>query len=182
MKESVAKTEFSLNGAHSEEPLSRVNLCFQCRKCSCGCPVNVEMDFLPHQVMRMLQLGENRAVLNTQTIWVCVGCQTCSSRCPNDIDIAGVMDSCRHAAALTGETSQKNIKRFHKVFLNEIRRRGRIHELSLIGRYKLLSGQWFQDIPMGLKMFAKRKLRIIPGRIRGRKVLRKLFTEMEKKS
>ncbi len=179
MESSVKNRHALFDGMLTEAPLSRVNLCYQCKKCSCGCPINLDMDLLPHQVMRLLQLDDFPAVLSSQTIWVCAGCQTCSSRCPNDIDIAGVMDSCRHASFSAGQTSLKNIELFHRVFLDEIKRTGRVHELSMIARFKLLSGKWLDDLPMGAKMFFKGKLKIFPKRIKGRKELKKLFAETE---
>jgi len=181
MKGGVGKTEAPLEEMLSEAPLSRVNLCYQCKKCSCGCPVSFDMDLLPHQLMRLLQLGEVQTVLRSRTIWICASCQTCTSRCPNDIDIAGVIDRCRHSAAFEGESSQKNIELFHKIFLNQIRRFGRIHELSMLAKYKLLSGRLLTDIPLGAKMLAKRKLKMLPNRIKGRRALQKLFAEGDQK-
>ncbi len=181
MKAGVRKTEVPIKEMLSEAPLSRVNLCYQCKKCSCGCPGSFDMDLLPHQLMRLLQLGEIQTALRSRTIWVCASCQTCTSRCPNDIDIAGVIDSCRHSAAIEGEVSQKNIRLFHKIFLNQIRRLGRIHELSMLARYKLFSGELLTDIPLGAKMLAKGKLKILPNRIKGRQALQKLFTEGKQK-
>ena len=34
-----------------------VSACFQCHKCTTGCPVGPEMDLLPSQVMRLVHLG-----------------------------------------------------------------------------------------------------------------------------
>ena len=57
--------------------------CFQCRKCTNGCPVTFAMDFYPDEVIRMVILGQREAVLSCQTIWVCAACQTCTTRCAN---------------------------------------------------------------------------------------------------
>jgi len=70
---------------HSGE---KVQLCFQCFKCSLGCPVSFAMDYLPHQLLRMVQMGLKDRVLHSHTIWVCAACETCTTRCPNHIDIA----------------------------------------------------------------------------------------------
>src|SRR5512135_2508892 len=71
---------------------------FQCQKCSAGCPVVSEMDYTPNQVMQMVSLGMNERLLGCKTIWICASCYTCSTRCPNQIDIAGVMDWLRQTA------------------------------------------------------------------------------------
>jgi heterodisulfide reductase subunit C len=171
MRDSGSMTD----GLLLEEPLSRTNLCYQCKKCSSGCPVIVEMDLLPHQVIKLLQLGGAPAVLESRTVWICASCQVCTTRCPNDIDIAGVMDRMSSIAASVGAVSDKNIALFHRVFLGQIKRTGRIHELSMLGRYKLASGKLFGDLVLGAKLLLKGKLKLLPVRIRGRKVLRRLF-------
>jgi heterodisulfide reductase subunit C len=161
----------------SPSTLAEVLRCYQCKKCSSGCPVSFSMELLPHQVMRLVQLESDHEVLAANTPWVCSSCQTCSTRCPNDIDIAGVMDELRQRAASGGEVAKRRTRLFHRLFLAEIRRHGRVHELGMIGKYKLLSGQLLSDIPMGIAMLLKGKLRILPRRIRGRRELRALFAK-----
>ena len=72
--------------------------CYQCQKCSAGCPVAYAMDLLPNQVLRHIQYGHRERVLGSKTIWICASCYTCSVRCPNNIDIAKIMDTLRHLA------------------------------------------------------------------------------------
>ena len=69
--------------------------CYQCYKCSAGCPVSFDMDLLPHQVIRSVLFNQEEKVLSSRTIWICATCETCTTRCPNEIDIAGVMDVLR---------------------------------------------------------------------------------------
>ena len=73
-----------IKAEHGED----VNRCYQCLKCSAGCPMTFAMDYPPSQIMRMVQLGQEDDLLASKTIWVCLTCNTCSIRCPNDIDIA----------------------------------------------------------------------------------------------
>lgn len=68
--------------------------CYQCGKCSAGCPVAFSMDVLPSQVIRMAQLGLEE-VLETQTIWTCAACLTCVARCPKEIDLPRIMEALR---------------------------------------------------------------------------------------
>jgi len=68
--------------------------CYQCGKCSAGCPIVEEMDILPSQVIRLVQLGE-KDVVNSETVWLCASCFTCTVRCPVDLDVAKVMESLR---------------------------------------------------------------------------------------
>ena len=66
-----------------------VSTCFQCHKCSTGCPIGPEMDFMSSQVMRLIHLGEEEELLQSRAIWLCASCEACTTRCPMDIDIAG---------------------------------------------------------------------------------------------
>ncbi|PQP34106.1 heterodisulfide reductase, partial [Desulfobacteraceae bacterium SEEP-SAG9] len=70
----------------------KVSACYQCKKCTNGCPVTFAMDIYPDRVIRFIQLGQEDRVLNCNTIWICSACETCTTRCPNEVDIAGAMD------------------------------------------------------------------------------------------
>ena len=69
-----------------------VNLCYQCKKCTSGCPLVFQMDVSPSQIIYAGRLGMKELVLNSNTIWLCASCETCTTRCPQDVDIAKVMD------------------------------------------------------------------------------------------
>jgi|YelNatPaOPRAMG01_1025707.scaffolds.fasta_scaffold00114_17 heterodisulfide reductase subunit C len=71
-----------------------VTLCEQCGTCSGSCPMVLEMDITPSQMMRMVQLGEEE-VLENKTFWICASCYTCSVRCPRGIDPAKVAEALR---------------------------------------------------------------------------------------
>ncbi|MFC1496910.1 4Fe-4S dicluster domain-containing protein [Verrucomicrobiota bacterium] len=138
-------------------------LCYQCAKCSSGCPVADKMDILPHQLIHLLSLGMEDRVLKANTIWICAGCFTCAVRCPNDIDITSVMDELRHKAIKLGIKSPiPSVMTFHKAFITDILRRGRIHELRMMGEYNLRSGKPLNNISLAPKMFLKGKLHLLP--------------------
>jgi len=79
------------------EELSGQNLlaCYQCGKCSAGCPAVSQMDILPNQVIRYAQLGLKEELLDSNSFWVCASCISCNSRCPKGIKIAEVMEALR---------------------------------------------------------------------------------------
>ena len=147
--------------------------CYQCAKCSAGCPLTFAMDFLPHAIIRLAGLGQEELVLGSNTIWVCSACETCTTRCPNDIDIMGVMDYLKERAVTSGRAvAQKNVLAFHKAFLEDIRLSGgRLNEPLLLGLFMLRSGEGFkkfktgafkEDLKLGLKMFKKGRLSLKP--------------------
>ncbi|MFP4588641.1 MAG: 4Fe-4S dicluster domain-containing protein [Candidatus Bipolaricaulota bacterium] len=78
------------------EELSGVNpyACYQCGKCSAGCPFSDIMDQLPSQVIRRVQLGDT-SVLESETIWICASCLSCQVTCPKGIDLANLMEGLR---------------------------------------------------------------------------------------
>jgi heterodisulfide reductase subunit B len=120
------------------------------------------MDMLPNQVMRSVQLNDEN-VLGSKTIWLCAACQTCTTRCPQELDVAGIMDTLRIEAKKRGiPPAIPVIDKFSALFLRDIGLLGRLYELGLMGGLNLWTGQPFKDINMGLEMLKRRKLRLIP--------------------
>ncbi len=158
-----------------------IRACYQCQKCSAGCPVVSAMDILPNQIVRQIQYDRREKVLTSKTIWVCASCHTCSVRCPNDIDIAKVMDSLRHLALKSGlQAGEANIPVFHAAFLDTIKGGGRIHELSLIMKYKLKTKDFLKDAGLGWEMFRRGKIKILPPSITGGRAVKDIFNFCEK--
>lgn len=79
------------------QELSGQNLlaCYQCGKCSAGCPAVSQMDILPNQIIRYAQLGLKDELLQSKSIWICASCMTCNARCPKGINIAEVIEAIR---------------------------------------------------------------------------------------
>ena len=153
------------------------NRCYHCQSCGNGCPFVQAMDYTPNQVLRLVQFGMRQEVLTCKTIWVCVGCHTCSSQCPMSIDIAAVMDTLRFMAVEEGVAVGKpNIIDFHEEVLRSLERYGRAHKLGIMLGYKRQTGRWLRDLDVGLKMLARRKLDLIPSRVRQVKEITDLFT------
>lgn len=167
-----------INAALSQRVLERIGQnifrCYQCVKCTSGCPLADQFDLRPNQVMRSLQLND-ASVLKSKAIWLCASCQTCATRCPQDIDVTGVMDLLRIEARERGIPSAiPDISRFNVLFMGLIRRMGRVPELLLILIYKLATGKVFTDIRMGTHMLLKGKLRLIPKIVRTPKQVTRL--------
>jgi heterodisulfide reductase subunit B len=146
-------------------------LCYQCVKCTSGCPLSDHFDLTPNQVMRALQLGDE-SVLESKTIWLCASCQTCSTRCPQGLDIAGIMDALRIEAKRRGiAPAIPEVDKFSSIFLRDIDLLGRLYEVGLMGGMylatigKLLKNteQLQKDMGMGLEMMKRRKLKLVPG-------------------
>ncbi len=92
---SQLKTEEDVILAIKEISGEDVRACYQCGKCTAGCPLASAMDLMPNQILRLIQLGEHEQVLQCRTIWQCASCLTCASRCPKEVDPARVMEALR---------------------------------------------------------------------------------------
>ena len=150
--------------------------CYHCRKCTAGCPVASHMEYNPNKVIKMIQNGKRDQVLNSSTIWLCLSCETCITRCPNQVDIARMMDVLRQIAIESGVGAhEKNILKFHEAFLAGIKRGGRINEPMMMVEYKLKSGDLFSDALMGVDMFMKGKLALLSPRTKDIKSVKGIF-------
>lgn len=150
--------------------------CYQCGKCSAGCPMASESNLRPHQVMRRVVYGSREQVLQDESIWLCLSCETCSVRCPNGVDPARVIDAVREIAIESGVAhTPRTIGAFHKAFLEQIRTHGRVHEVGLIMDYKLKSGDLVKDVTSAPGMFARGKLSLLPDNIDGVDEIKRIF-------
>lgn len=157
--------------------------CYQCGKCSAGCPLAADMDFPPSQIMHLLQLREfpefAELALRSHTIWLCLACEICYARCPMEIDIPKLMDALRSESLAQKKTNPKakDIIAFHRAFLDSVRYTGRLFEMGQIVDYKLRSRHFLQDMLQAPWMFLVGKLHLLPERVRGRSLLGRIFAK-----
>jgi len=163
-----------------------ISTCYQCQKCSNSCPMAFAMDIIPHEVIHKIQLGKIDELINSDTIWVCASCITCTARCPNDIDIAHVMDTLRHISVKRGvKPSQKQASIFHKAFMSNIRNLGKMHEITMALDFTLKSAGLkglIDQSKLGMNLLFKGKMKLLPHLSHSRKDLRKIFQATEEKS
>ena len=134
--------------------------CYQCKRCTSGCPVARYADMHPAMIMRAVQLGQLDMVFDDRFIWLCTGCETCTTRCPQSIDIAAIMDELkiiarREGRIPAGTPSAAMLKMNYDSFV----RWGRMWEVELITRDVLKrpgsAKNWFT---LGPKMMLKGKV------------------------
>lgn len=170
----------SLSGEMQKDTGVIINKCYQCGKCSAGCPVATEMDYPPSLVMRMLQTDEPNnydKLLKSMSIWLCISCEMCLTRCPMEIDIPALMDNMRQKSLRAKKTNPQanKIISFHKSFLDSINYTGRLYEMGLIVDYKMRTWALMQDVAVAPKMFIKGKLNPVPEVIKGRNKIAAIF-------
>lgn len=147
-----------------EELGQNVYLCYQCIRCTSGCPLAEFFDWQPNQVMRALQFGQEDIALESQTPWLCASCQTCATRCPQGLDITAIMEFLTRETLKRGlqpQVSEVNV--FNEAFLREIRLWGRAYELGLMAEMKIRNRDLFGDLDLGIKMFQRNKLPFLPS-------------------
>jgi len=132
--------------------------CIQCGICSGSCTTALAGDFNPRQVIEMIQLGLSRKTLSTPSIWTCVFCRTCVTRCPHGVDIPELMGSLRIMAAKSGVLAgqDRNMK-FHRYFWDILRANGRLDTFRLYSRLANIQ-EIVRTMPLGLTLLRKRKL------------------------
>jgi heterodisulfide reductase subunit C len=133
------RVELSSKKIHSDfvkkvEEISGETLpsCYQCGKCSAGCPMSSAMDLMPNQIVRLVQLGLEEDIANSKTIWLCASCLTCAVRCPRGVDLAKIMEALR-LLTLRENIDRINISEIPKETIAEL------PQLALVGSFRKLT-------------------------------------------
>jgi heterodisulfide reductase subunit C len=144
--------------------------CYQCGNCSGSCPAAFTFDYMPNQLMRMLQVGLVDKVLDSTAIQLCVQCLTCTARCPRNIDIAGIFEDLKTVARAQGRDLPEHAKTFNQAFMGAVARYGRLPELYMMGMFylgtmnpKMAMG----DVGLAVPMVSKGKMGILPHKAKG---------------
>jgi heterodisulfide reductase subunit B2 len=146
-----------------DETGQNVYLCYQCVKCTSGCPVSEFFDWQPNQVMRALQLGQEDVALHSQTPWLCASCQTCTTRCPQGLDITAIMEFLtREAKARDIKPQVPDVNTFNTAFMREVQLWGRAYELGLMAEMKIRTRNILGDMDLGMRMLRKHKISLVP--------------------
>jgi heterodisulfide reductase subunit C len=153
--------------------------CYQCGKCSAGCPMAEETTFRPHDVMRLVNFDEREKLLSSECLWLCLTCETCTARCPNECDPARTIDALREIVVEESRTLPRPIAAFHKSFLDQVWLTGRMFELGLMVLYKLRSGALLADMAAAPGTVARGKLSFVPHAIGGVEEVRGIFKRCE---
>ena len=150
--------------------------CYQCGKCSAGCPMAEETTLRPHDILRLIQRGKADKLFADDSIWLCLTCETCTARCPNNVDPARIIDALREIAQSGGEgLPPRAIQSFHKAFLKQIRKHGRVFEFGVILGFKMRSGKLFADVMKAPAMMKRGKLALSPRNVKGLDDVRRIF-------
>ncbi|MCL2110983.1 MAG: 4Fe-4S dicluster domain-containing protein [Clostridiales bacterium] len=153
--------------------------CYQCGKCSGGCPMSDAMDFGPRGLMRCAQVGSLGRILNSDTIWLCTGCHACVERCPHDVNVPALIEEARY------EAMRRGIKRhdsdvLNKTFVSSVRTFGRNHEMLLAGLYNVFAMKPIQDMASVPHMMKKKLINPLLKPIHGTSEVAELIERAER--
>jgi heterodisulfide reductase subunit C2 len=156
--------------------------CYQCKRCTAGCPVAGYAGLHPAQIVRSVQLGDLAGIMADRFIWLCTGCQTCSTRCPQEIDVAGIMDELR-ILAYEHDLVRKDapFAGILKYNADSFKRWGRLYELELLARDKIRRPtSMTDDLVLGVKMIARGKIGFLPSRGGDRAQMKRMVEAAER--
>jgi heterodisulfide reductase subunit C len=166
---------------HTVEKKSEVSLnkCYQCKKCSVGCPAADRTGSPPSEIIRRLQLGAGDELLQTDLIWTCLSCDTCYARCPNEINFAAVIDALR-VIALEKDAAKPegNPPLFNRLFLDTVKTYGRAYDLRMIALYKMGTGNIMADTEKFPTMLKKGKMALLPPSGADKRKVRRIFDRL----
>lgn len=137
--------QFLVNRIASETGVA-IHECYQCGKCSAGCPMAHAMDLMPRQIVRYMQLDMMDEILSSKSIWLCASCHTCVERCPHKIDIPALIEKARQEAKARGKIAVMEVDRFNDIFMETVKYTGKAQEVVLEGLYNVTTGHFMQDM------------------------------------
>jgi len=157
-----------------------VSECYQCFRCTNGCPAARDMDIVPHEMIGCIISGERGRVLSSASLWACLQCAVCSIRCPNGIDIARVFAVLRRLSVESGMAADMDVHDFDSLMVDSIARHGRMYELGTVIRYRLSRGEYLKEYHAGIGMVRKRRIGLFPHNAADRKGIRSIIKKTVK--
>lgn len=145
-----------------------VDGCYQCQKCTAGCPVVPWTDIGPARLVELLLAGREEEVLASNRLWLCLHCGTCAARCPNGVDIGEITAELKQKAWRQQIAPPIPLPAFYQSFLASVARWGRVYELGMLLGYKLRTGRWLDDMVLGVQLLRQGQLSLLPHSIQGR--------------
>jgi len=157
------------------------NACFQCNRCTAGCPLISAMDLTPAQVVHHLLMQNPEPVLKSKSIWVCVHCETCTARCPQEVDISGLFQTARVMAWRSGQVApDQAVATYFASFLENLYLYGRAAELPLTIIHKLKSQDYLRDMTLAMRLMVRGRLNML-NVPKGAATYRRLYERVRQK-
>lgn len=159
----------------------KIKECIQCGTCSASCPTSYAMDYTPREIIAAFRAGLLERVLQSNTIWLCASCYSCTVRCPSGIKLTDIMYELKRLAiefGLTQEGAKAPV--VAKLFVDLVNKNGRIAEVPLVSKFMLKTNPlgMLKMIPRATKLFMRGRMPLLPHRIHGTAELEKCAGSM----
>jgi heterodisulfide reductase subunit C len=142
--------------------------CLQCGSCGGSCPSGADMQYTPRALIAMINAGDRDVVLAANTMWACVSCYLCTTRCPQNIPITEIIYTLKRMSIAERRYGGTDAPALAKTFTGFVEKYGRSYEAGLATGYHLLRRPlgMMKMMPMGMKMFLRGRMATLPTRIR----------------
>jgi heterodisulfide reductase subunit C len=146
----------------------RLRDCIQCGTCGGSCPSGAEMDYTPRKMIALVNAGRREEALSANTMWSCVSCYSCTSRCPHNIPVTDIMYTLKRMAIREGRVKDNDGPALARAFTHYVDKYGRSFEMGLATRYHLLNRPFaaMKMGGMGMAMFLRGRMAFTPSKIR----------------
>ena len=86
----------------------------------------------------MVLLGDEKNAYSNELLWKCLSCNTCGTRCPNNINTGRIVESLKKMTKEAGiKPLRAEVMHFHTSCYNDSLRWGRVSEMGLMGEYEI---------------------------------------------
>lgn len=153
--------------------------CLQCGSCGGSCPNGADMQYTPRAIFAMINANRRKEVLSANTMWCCVSCYLCTTRCPQNIPITEIMYALKRRAIAEGYAKDTDAPALAKTFTGFVEDYGRSFEFGLASRYYFFNKplSMLKLVPMGLSMLSRGRMHLRPNKIRRVDQLRAIITK-----
>lgn len=142
--------------------------CLQCGSCGGSCPNGADMEYTPRAIFSMIAANRRHDVLASNTMWCCVSCYFCTTRCPQEIPITEIMYMLKRTSIVEGLATGTDAPALARTFTDLVEKYGRSFEFGLASRYYFFNKPMslFKMGGMGFSMFTRGRIQLTPNKIR----------------
>jgi len=146
----------------------RIVHCLQCGSCGGSCPSGPDMQHTTRTLFALINANKREEVLRSNTMWYCVSCYLCTTRCPQKIPITEIMYGLKRMAIAEGMASESDAPALARTFTDMVERFGRSYEIGIATLYHGLTRPLaaMKMGKMGLAMFTRGRMNILPTKIK----------------
>ncbi len=182
-KKEVELRKAFIEQVHAIPAGERIKRCIQCGTCTGSCPVSYAMDISPRELIALFRAGEMETIMKSKTIWICASCYACTTRCPSGIKITDIIYALKRTAMEKKYRSHEahQVQILANLFIQNLMSYGRLHEGTLIRKYYMKTSikKLFGLLPLGKKMFQKKRIAILPQKIKAYASLSRIINKAQ---